>query len=88
MQKDQAYHEDAITYNEDIAEFAENLAPKLKNETVNQWCLSVAKQHRFHAKRHRSALNKILLHQPAGEVEQIVDGLDVPEPKEDEGESC
>ena len=77
MQKDQAYHEAAILYNEGLAEFAETLAPKLKHEVVQKWCVGVGKQHRFHAKRHRSALNKILLKQKPDIVESIADGLDV-----------
>lgn len=78
MQKDQSYHESAIKYNEGIAEFAENLAPTLEHAEVQKWCTSVGKQHRFHAKRHRSALNKLLLKQIPPPVEAISDGLDVP----------
>lgn len=77
MQKDQAYHESAIQYNEGLAEFAEELAPKLEHAEVRKWCTSVGKQHRFHAKRHRSALNKLLVKQIPAPVESIVDGLDV-----------
>lgn len=84
MQKDQSYHEAAIAYNEGLAEFAENLAPTLGHEEVRKWCTAVGKQHRFHAKRHQSALNKILLRQPAEEVEHVADGLDVPEPAVEE----
>lgn len=84
MQKDQAYHESAIAYNEGLAEFAENLVPTLEHEEVKRWCTAVGKQHRFHAKRHRSALNKLLLKQAAPPVEALADGLDVPEPVEDE----
>ena len=80
MPKDQSYHEAAIVYNEALAECAENLAPTLSNEIVQKWCISVGKQHRFHAKRHRSALNKFLLKKEAAPVEVIGDGLDVPEP--------
>lgn len=83
MQKDQAYHEAAILYNESLAGFAENLAPTLKHEEIQRWCVSVGKQHRFHAKRHRSALNKILLKQTPEIVEIVADGLDVPEPSVD-----
>jgi hypothetical protein len=82
MQKDQGYHESAIAYNEGLAEFAENLVPSLKNEEVKRWCTAVGKQHRFHAKRHRSALNKLLLKQAAPPVEVLADGLDVPPPSE------
>jgi len=78
--KDQAYHEAAILYNEGLAVAAENLAPSIDNEEVKRWCSAVGKQHRFHEKRHRSALQKILAHQTPETVEQIPDGLDVPEP--------
>ena len=80
MQKDQAYHEAAIAYNEGLAEYAENLVPTLGHEEVRKWCTAVGKQHRFHAKRHRSALNKILLKQKPEIVEALADGLDVQVP--------
>lgn len=82
MQKTQAYHEAAIEYNEGLAEAAETLAPTLEHEEVQKWCVAVGKQHRFHAKRHRSALNKFLLKTDAPPVEALIDGLDVPEPSE------
>lgn len=78
MQKDQAYHESAIAYNEGLAEFAENLVPTLEHDEVKRWCTAVGKQHRFHAKRHRNALNKLLLKQAAPPVETVMDGMDVP----------
>lgn len=78
MQKDQTYHESAIAYNEGLAEFAENLVPTLEHEEVRRWCAAVGKQHRFHAKQHRSALNKFLLRQIPPPVEVFLDGLDVP----------
>jgi hypothetical protein len=78
MQKDQAYHESAIVYNEGLAEFAENLVPLIEHDEVKRWCTAVGKQHRFHAKRHRLALNKFLLKQAAPSVEAVMDGLDVP----------
>jgi hypothetical protein len=82
MARTQAYHKSAIIYNERLAEAAEALVPELEDEEVKKWCTSVGKQHRFHAKRHRMALNKLLLKEQAPPVEQIMDGLDVPEPKE------
>jgi len=82
MQKDQSYHESAILYNEELAEFAENLAPTLEHAEVQKWCTAVGKQHRFHAKRHRSALNKLLMKQIPAPVEALADGLDVPDPTE------
>jgi len=83
MLKDQIYHESAIKYNEGLAEFAETLAPTLENEEVRKWCTAVGKQHRFHAKRHRSALNKILMKEVAPSVEVVRDGMDVPADTED-----
>lgn len=78
MQKDQTYYESAIAYNEGLAEFAENLVPTLEHEEVKRWCTAVGKQHRFHAKRHRAALVKLLSKQEAQPVEIMLDGLDVP----------
>lgn len=60
MLKDRNYHEAAVQYNEELAIFAEKLADKLKNDEIRRWCLSVAKQHRFHAGRHHRALNKMV----------------------------
>lgn len=81
MQKDESYHEAAIAYNEGLAEFAEKLAPTLGHPEVERWCKAVGKQHRFHAKRHQAALDKILSKKGSEEVtvESIPDGLDVPE---------
>ena len=64
MLKTKSYHESAIVYNEKLAEFAEELSKKLVNEEVQRWCKAVGKQHRFHAKRHRAALERILDEQP------------------------
>lgn len=83
MQKNQAYHQSAVKYNEVLAAAAEELAPTLEDETVKKWCTAVGKQHRFHAKRHKSALSKILSKEEAPPVESLPDGLDVPEPTED-----
>lgn len=81
MQKDQSYHEAAILYNEGLAEYAEKLAPTLPHAEVQRWCTAVGKQHRFHAKRHKAALEKILSKQASEvNVENISDGLDVPAP--------
>lgn len=59
MPKDATYHESAIIYNREIAQFAEDLAPTLSDEEVQRWSRAVAKQHRFHEGRHKKALNKI-----------------------------
>lgn len=58
MQKDRSYHEAAIQYNEEIEEFANELATRLEHEEVSRWARSVAKQHHFHAGRHKKALAK------------------------------
>ena len=58
-QKDASYHEAAIRYNESLAEHADQLATELQHEEVARWSRSVAKQHRFHAGRHRKALEKL-----------------------------
>lgn len=59
MLKDASYHEAAIQYNGELAEFAEKLADRLKHPEVERWARSVAKQHRFHEGRHKKALDKI-----------------------------
>ena len=59
MEKDATYHSSAVQYNEGLAEAAEALAKTLKHPEIKKWCVSVGKQHRFHAKRHKSALAKI-----------------------------
>lgn len=79
MQKNEAYHESAIKYNEGLAKAAEELAPTIEHEEPRRWCIAVGKQHRFHAKRHKSALEKLRNKQEAPSVERILDGLDVPD---------
>jgi hypothetical protein len=74
MQKDASYHESAIRYNEEIAKFAEDLEPTLEHDEVKRWSRAVAKQHRFHAGRHKKALNKLQSSDQDNEVE------DAPEP--------
>lgn len=59
MQKDRVYHEAAIQYNEELAQFAEGLSERLEHEEVARWAKSVAKQHHFHAGRHTKALEKL-----------------------------
>lgn len=59
MHKDASYHRSAIQYNEELAEFAEELSGRLEHEEVARWARSVAKQHRFHAGRHKRALSKL-----------------------------
>lgn len=59
MDKNISYHKSAIQYNEELADFAEALAGKLEHEEVARWALSVSKQHRFHAGRHKKALAKM-----------------------------
>jgi rubrerythrin len=58
MQKDRSYHEAAIQYNEELEEFAAELAERLQHEEVARWARSVSKQHHFHAGRHKKALAK------------------------------
>lgn len=60
MPKDVSYHKAAVRYNEELAIFAEDLADTLENEEVQRWCRSVSKQHKFHAGRHKRALDNLL----------------------------
>ncbi len=59
MQDKELYHASAVEYNETLALAAEGLASSVKDPVVSKWCSSIAKQHRFHLKRHRAALAKI-----------------------------
>jgi hypothetical protein len=59
MQKDASYHKSAIQYNEELADFAEDLAGRLEHEEVARWARSVSKQHRFHFGRHQKALHNL-----------------------------
>jgi len=70
MKKDETYHNSAITYNEEIAVLAEGLAERIPHPIVQTWCRAVAKQHRFHEKRHRAALEKLLKKTAEAEKEQ------------------
>lgn len=72
MPKDAAYHESAIRYNQEIAQFAEDLAPTLEDEEVQRWSRAVAKQHRFHEGRHKKALSKLSQDQEA--IEPVTPG--------------
>lgn len=73
MPKDVSYHEAAIQYNDELAEFAGDLATKLKHAEVARWSRAVQKQHEFHADRHKKALHK-LKHEEKGAVENTEDG--------------
>lgn len=59
MQKDASYHKAAIKYNEELAVFAANLSKEVEHEEVSKWCMSVSRQHEFHAGRHQKALDKL-----------------------------
>jgi hypothetical protein len=70
MKKDETYHTSAITYNKEIAVLAESLVERIPNAVVQTWCQAVARQHRFHEKRHRAALEKLLKKTAEAEKEQ------------------
>lgn len=53
------YHEAAVDYNEKMAETAEGLADSLEHDIIKRWCVSIGKQHRYHANLHRRALNRL-----------------------------
>ncbi len=79
MQKDANYHESAIRYNEELAAFAEDLSERLKHEVIKQWSRAVAKQHRFHAGRHKKALIKMLAEDQEDTVARTEDPDPTPE---------
>lgn len=68
MQKNVSYHESAIQYNEQLALEAEKQEQLVEHPEVKKWCRSVARQHRFHEKRHRASLAKMLRVQAAAEA--------------------
>lgn len=85
MPKDRVYHEDAVLYNEKIASAAEEALEVLRDPTIIKWVGGIARQHRFHEKRHKVALDKINSREATEViVEQIPEGLDVPEPEDQE----
>lgn len=57
--KDRSYHESAIVYNEGLLNAALAQADKVEHPVPKKWNASVAKQHEFHLKRHRAALDKL-----------------------------
>ena len=59
MTKDADYHEAAIKYNDGLANYAAELAETLENEIVKKWCLSVSRQHAYHARRHKKQLARL-----------------------------
>lgn len=84
MPKDRVYHEDAVLYNEKIASAAEEALEVLRDPTIIKWVGGIARQHRFHEKRHKVALDKINSREATEViVEQIPEGLDVPEPEDE-----
>jgi rubrerythrin len=59
MEKDASYHKSAIQFNEELADFARELAQKLENEEVRRWARVTSKQHRYHANKHKKSLARI-----------------------------
>lgn len=73
--KNADYHEAAIQYNNEFAEFAAGLSRRLedKNKEVARWCMSISRQHEFHSNKHQKALNR-LRSREEGAVEDTEDG--------------
>jgi hypothetical protein len=59
MQDKEVYHASAVQYNEGLALAAEEQANLVQDPVVKKWCRAIAKQHRFHLKRHRAALARL-----------------------------
>ena len=57
--KDETYHKSAVFYNEEMAKAAENLAENVEHPIIQKWCRAVGKQHRYHEKKHRNALDRM-----------------------------
>lgn len=65
MHDKEIYHSSAVEYNRTLAEAAEKLVDVVEDPTVKKWCRGIGKQHRYHEKRHASALTKIQSEEPA-----------------------
>lgn len=59
MTKNAIYHESAVLYNEEFVEFSNNLADRVEDPEIKRWCRAIAKQHEYHADRHKRALRKM-----------------------------
>lgn len=71
MSKDLAYHEAVVDYNQQFAEFAEQVVDSIEEPTVKKWCASIARQHRVHERRHRRIVERLTeenITAPAGEL--------------------
>lgn len=82
MQDKQSYHKSAVEYNEGLAVSADALAETVENDEVKRWCRAVAKQHRFHAKRHNAALMKlreVLANEGLTQVESPIEAAKIEE---------
>lgn len=67
--KDETYHKSAVFYNEEMAKAAENLAENVEHPIIQKWCRAVGKQHRYHEKKHRHALDRMSVKPTKGEDE-------------------
>ena len=67
--KDVTYHASAVKYNEVMAEAAEKLVDSVPHPLIKKWCASVGKQHRYHAKKHQSALDRLILEDAGQQLE-------------------
>lgn len=74
--KDESYHESAVYYNEEVQKAIEKIAENIAHPVPRKWALSVARQHKYHAGRHRRALTK-LREEGAGAVVETEDGGEV-----------
>lgn len=74
MQKTVTYHSSAVQYNDILAEAARKAAEVVEHKVVKGWCVGIAKQHEFHAERHRRALAKL---ERNTSENTIVDGVEI-----------
>lgn len=83
MPKDKRHHEAAVMYNEELADFAEDLAARLPDSEPKKWCVAVSKQHRYHANKHKAAL--AMIDNQGEAVEELDSGGQIEDvPAEDE----
>lgn len=75
MEKGIPYEQDAVLYNEVMAEAAEQLTDRVEHPTIKKWVVGIGKQHRAHASRHQKKLDRLISEDG---------GVGTPEPVSDE----
>lgn len=59
MAKDISYHQAAVEYNKVMQEAARGLVESIQHPLIKKWCLSIARQHEFHGKKHQRSVDRL-----------------------------